>query len=540
MRISVVLLVTAAVLLLAVGGAIGFLAGRTSVPSPAAVLADLAETTISPFDTDGFRMPNETVFEDPRTNLLRALERPVSERNRAVRLAMNAWLAAEGEAAILASRDDPALADVADRMMRLALFAYPEIFVDNPALLEGIANSQQMIAMAVSAIAMFDPQAARGLVDTHLSGSMYGDAMLSAVDQIERQTGPPSSRDPRAELQSILSERGMMRRIPRLYELVSRVAADDPLAAAELVDAMPASSARHAIQALLQVWSQTDPLEAARWLAEKSPQVATQGLGQLAQLWGQRDFEAANAYADTLTGRKRAAYLDGLARATHRLSKGELLAWVSRYEDDPAYPNLITSAAQRLAQEDVGAAMELIEALPENARIASYASVLPMLAFEDPETAIGLINDIGNASVRDQLLPMVSGMWAQNDAESALDWALDLTRGPARDQALASISPLLAESDMDRAVDAVDEIDDPEVRKSPVRRLLFMVEGDDEAIRLGRDHGFDRDTVLALREGRRGMLRPGMFAPYPITSSSGAFVLRTNMALDEDDDDEDE
>ena len=182
--------------------------------------------------------------------------------------------------------------------------------------------------------------------------------------------------------------------------------------------------------------------------------------------------------------------------------------------------------------------MDLIEALPEEARLASYASVLPMLAFQDPEAAMGLIDDIGNESVRDQLLPMVSGMWAQNDAESALDWALDLTRGPARDQALASISPLLAELDMDGAVDAIDEIDDLEVRKTPVRRLLSIVESDDEAIRLGRDYGFDRDAVLALREGAGGMIRPGIFAPYPVTSSSGTVVLRTNMALDEDDDDE--
>ena len=540
MRISAVLLITTAALLLAVGGAIGFLAGRTSVPSPAAMLADLAETTISTFDTDGFRMPNETVFEDPRANLLRALERPAPERDRAVRLAMNAWLAAEGEAAILAARDDPALADVSDRMMRLALFAYPEIFVDNPALLEGIANSEQMVAMAVGAIAMFDPEAARGMVDTHLSGTMYGDAMLSAVDQIERQAGSPSSRDPREELESILSERGMMQRISRLHELVRRVASDDPVAAAELVDAMPPSSARHAVRPLLEAWARTDPREAARWLAEKNTRVAAEGLGQMAQLWGQRHFDDANAYADTLTGRKRAAFLDGLASVAHRLSKSELLAWVSRYEDDPAYPNLIASAAQRLAQEDVGAAMDLIEALPGEARLASYASVLPMLAFQDPEAAMGLIDDIGNESVRDQLLPMVSGMWAQNDAESALDWSLDLTRGRARDQALASISPLLAELDMDRAVDAIDEIDDPEVRKSLVRQLLSIVESDDEAIRLGRDYGFDRDAVLALREGAGGMIRPGIFAPYPVTSSSGTVVLRTNMDLDEDEDDEDE
>ncbi len=308
-----------------------------------------------------------------------------------------------------------------------------------------------------------------------------------------------------------------MNRIPRLYQLVSGVAMDDPMAAANLVEDLPASSMRHAIQPLVEVWSRTNPEEAARWLVKQNAQVSAEGLSHLALRWGQSDFEAANDLADTLTGRKRAAFLTGLVSATGRLSKDELLAWVSRYEDEPAYPNLIMSAAQRFAQDDVSAAIELIETLPEEGRVNSYRSVLSSLAFQDPEAAIALIDDIGNASVRNQLLPMVAGMWAHNDAESALDWALGLAPGSTRDQAIASISPLLMEFDMDRAVDAIDEIEDPEMRKGPVRQLLFTVESDDEAIRLGRDYGFDRNAVLELRENRGRMLGPGGFRTYSST-----------------------
>ena len=65
--------------------------------------------------------------------------------------------------------------------------------------------------------------------------------------------------------------------------------------------------------------------------------------------------------------------------------------------------------------------------------------------------------------------------------------------------------------DVDRALDAISEIEDPEVRKGPVRQLLFMVESDEEAIRLGRDYGFDRDAVLELRENRKRNVRIGLF-----------------------------
>ena len=169
--------------------------------------------------------------------------------------------------------------------------------------------------------------------------------------------------------------------------------------------------------------------------------------------------------------------------ATGRLSNDELLAWVSRYEDDPAYPNLIMSVAQRFAQEDIG-------------------------------TAVALIDEIGNESVRGQLVPMVSGMWAQNDAEAALDWALGLAPGRTRDRAIASIAPSLMDLDMeldlDRAIDVINEIEDPELRRRPVWELLHTVESDEEAIRLGRDYGFDRDAVLELRENRGRMYDPGL------------------------------
>ena len=163
--------------------------------------------------------------------------------------------------------------------------------------------------------------------------------------------------------------------------------------------------------------------------------------------------------------------------------------------------------------------MELIEMLPEEERVNSYRSVLPYLAFQDPEAAIALVDDIGNESVRNQLLPMVAGMWAHNDAESAMDWALDLTSGPSRDQAIASIAPSLMEFDMDRAVDAIDEIEDPDVRRGPVWRLLATVDSDDEAIRLGRDYGFDRDAVLELRENRSRMHGLGFWGPGSGTRS---------------------
>ena len=523
------------VLMALVASAIGFFAGRASVPDPAPPIAEPPQATTSNLPVPAFGAPDGMAPTDARTRLLRALRQPAAERNRAVRLAMNAWLAADGAAALAAVRDDPEFADIAERMMQLALYAYPQLFLDDPSLLEGIPNAQELIATAARAIASFDPDIARSLINRHLSGSTHRrDAILATIDQIEQRSGQPqAAEDPYVELESILAERSLMERIPRLHQLVSRVAANDPAAAARLIDDLPGSLTRHAIWPLIAAWSETNPEEAASWLANKGAQVAQGGFSHLAQQWGRRDFDAASAFADALTGAQRTAFLTGLANAASRMSNDEMLAWMAGYENDPAYPNMVSNAAGSLAPEDIRAAMRLIEGLPEDARPASYSSIFMGLTMLDPQEAIMMIDELENEPMRRDLLPLVSSMWAQDDSQSALDWALDLERGPERDQVIASIAQSLLSSDMDRAIDAIDEIDTPHLRSLTAQQLLAMVESDEEAIRLGRDYDFDRDAVLKLREAWAteypsssfyGGTSAFLFNPQPMIIDEMAFI----------------
>ena len=506
---------TSAILLLAlVTAAIGFFGGRASVPDPTLPIAGAAQATAPDRAAPEpalprLPLPDVAAHANPRAELLRALELPAPGRNRAIRLAINAWLAADGAAAITAARDDPALGELAGRMMQLALHAYPEIFLEDPSLLEGIPNADQLIAAAARTIAVFDPDAARALIEAHLSGSPYGEAMLSAVDQIERLHDEPQSiEDAYAELESILAERNQQKRMSRLSGLVLRVAANDPVAAAELIDNMPTSAMMPAIGSLVTVWSETDPEAAARWLANKGAAVSELALRQVASRWGNRDFIAASAFADTLTGAQRRGFLSGLAEATRRMPKDEALAWLTPYEDDPTYPMLVMITAQGLASEDFDAAMGLIESLPGEAQLAAYATVLPKVAMEDPEAAIAVIDGLESESARDQLAPMLASFWAYQDARAAFDWARDLDPGRTRDQAMAAIASSVRDFDTDRAIDAINEIDDPKLRNSPIRGLLITARSDNEAIRLGRRFDYDRDAVLELRESPPYALSP--------------------------------
>ncbi|MYA18562.1 MAG: hypothetical protein F4Z28_18250 [Gammaproteobacteria bacterium] len=282
--------------------------------------------------------------------------------------------------------------------------------------------------------------------------------------------------------------------------LVERMASSDPASAALLIDEMPRSSSTMAINTLVHRWSQSDPQAAADWLASKDAQIARQGWPALAQAWGRRDLDAASAYADNLTGTARISFLRGLAAATARMPTGTTQAWLSSYRDDPAYADLVRGVAGQLAQQDVRAAMSLIEELPTGQRLRSYGSVIPMLAMQDPEAAVDLVDLLEDEDTRRSLIPMVVSIWAQNDARAALDWASDRPRGQARDSAISQVARVLVQIDPDLAIDAIDEVDDPQVRKATVPQLLVQLESEQEAVRVGRRYDFDRDAVLALRE----------------------------------------
>lgn len=482
--------------------AAAFFVGRATAPQSEPVIA---VAPLEPAAGPATEQPPPTgqalPSPDPRTRLLSALEQSGEERDPAVRQAMIAWLAAEGAGAIRSAREHPELSSEADRMVRLALYAYPEIFQDDPSLLDDDPDRERLISMSVGSIAGFDPELARVLVNRHLADSEYGVAMLGAVDHFESLAGPaPSLSDARTELASILTESNMMKRLPRLMMLVERMASSDPASAALLIDEMPRSSSTMAINTLVHRWSQSDPQAAADWLASKDAQITRQGWPALAQAWGRRDLDAASGYADNLTGTARISFLRGLAAATARMPSGTTRAWLSNYRDDPVYADLVRGVAGQLAGQDIRAAMSLIEELPTEQRLRSYGSVIPMLAMQDPEAAVDLVDQLEDDDVRSSLLPMVASMWAQNDARAALDWASDRPRGQARDSAISQVASVLVRIDPDLAIDAIDDVDDPQMRKATVSRLLVQLESEQEAVRVGRRYDFDRDAVLALRE----------------------------------------
>lgn len=330
MRISAVLVTVA------LAAAVAFSLGRGSAPDREPNLVPPAPPTADGQPAPRLSTPETAMPVDGRSALLRALERPAADRNRGVRRAMLAWLAADGARALSDALKDLQLADVAKAMTHIALVAYPEVFADDPSLLNALPDARQSVVAAIDAIAAYDPATARALIAAVHAGTGYGQHLSSVIDRIERVNDDRSKplEDPHAELEAILAERNRMTPFARLRQLIRRVAEDDPVAATALVDSLPGPSADQAMGPLIEVWSQTDPEASARRLTGKNAQFAWERLSRLAHRWGSVEFDAASAFGDTFTGAHRSAFLAGLADAGPNRSTGEMPGWLSRYEGD--------------------------------------------------------------------------------------------------------------------------------------------------------------------------------------------------------------
>lgn len=509
--------------------AIGFFIGRASLPESPPIIASpkSAEQRNQPESNPSTHRAaslDEELRLNPRTELLRAMRQSGTNRNQAVRLAMNAWLVADGAAAIIAIREDPELAELADAMLQMALIAYPELILEDPSLIRGHSEAEWLVQYVANVLATVDPQVARRIIEVSPVDSSYHAAVLARIEDKKESLTPLSLDDAHAELDSILAIRNRTGRTNRLRALVNRVASDNPEAATELIDRLPRSLSEHIVGSLIFPWVEQNPKAAADWLATRPASESEAGMHMLASLWGNQDFEMASAFADTLKGMQRNQFLHGLVDAAQRGTHSEALAWLSQYEGDPVYLQLAERVFLSIAQEDVYAAVALIDNLSSEVQTPVYASVLPMLAMEDPQAAMRVVNELDSESVRDLFFPTMASIWAEDEPRHALEWAIRLEKGASRDEAMANIATSGMQFDPDSAIEALKEIESSDLQDSILNMCLRLAESDDLAIRLGRQFGIDREAVLELR-------KKSQFSPYQSMVSLGSTVYSSDSSF---------
>lgn len=263
---------------------------------------------------------------------------------------------------------------------------------------------------------------------------------------------------------------------PRRKQILTRAAlsewaAQDPDAAVAFALEQPAGRGRtQLLQSAGMAFGRSDPARALAWaqnLQPPSPELLT------GVVMGYANREPVAALEQVLAmepGRFRANAINTAAyTASQRDPEGGLavlLAAGDAMNAQQATANLLQGWAQR----DTEAVGRWLRGNASRVPASAFAELGQQLAFNDPETAAGLLALVPDAA-QGRWLSAVARGYARQDPEAALAWLSSQRGHPGYAQANRQLLQGLAESDPRRAAQMVTAIDNPRQRTRAVQGI---------------------------------------------------------------------
>lgn len=260
------------------------------------------------------------------------------------------------------------------------------------------------------------------------------------------------------------------KRSQAIASVLGAAARRDPEFAKENLDKVPSGQYRsHAVMNIAMQILRSDPRAAVEWVKSvDDEQSRGGGLSSLAQTLAQSDPETAASLTDEIPSAHRADWIAAVGSAYARQDPEAAVRWARTFQNDPAFPQILSQLSMHLAMSDPEAALELAATVPDpRQRDQAVANMLGRTAFKSPEAAVRWIDRISDERLRAQAVGNVAQQWVQVDAAAARKWVTSLEPGAARDQGLSMIvgssslpleetSSLLAQmQSQDRRMDAV-------------------------------------------------------------------------------------
>jgi hypothetical protein len=186
-------------------------------------------------------------------------------------------------------------------------------------------------------------------------------------------------------------------------------------------------------------WSRNDSAAALDWTIANAERLDPRAFTSLAQQMALQDATLATSTLDRLPPARRGSWLEGIAAVLARNDVDAALSLVQRYRGQPGYDTAYAHVAGAMAQFDPVRAANMLSNVSEpQARLAAAFNVARQWTSQDPAAAARWAAEFPDEQVRRQALTIVAQTWATQDAAAAKDWMLGLANGPARDQAIDS------------------------------------------------------------------------------------------------------
>lgn len=276
-----------------------------------------------------------------------------------------------------------------------------------------------------------------------------------------------AGRDPELALASAqLLPPGMQRR-QALNGVFMAISYQDPQKAVALLDRIEQTGTRDEVaQNLATMWVQNDPDAALNWMLSRDDTERRALLSGAARGLTETDLDLALQWLPRLDEESQRVWRAQLAASLARQrSVGEAQRFISSFEGTEEYPQLLASTINGIAQDDIGAAVELARLVPEGPeRDMIYGGLIRQFGYHDPQQAATFVTSISGAPQRERATASLAMMWSHSDADAAQLWVQDLPGGVAREGAIVALASNWTEMTPSRRL-LVNSIGDLEKRK---------------------------------------------------------------------------
>lgn len=296
-----------------------------------------------------------------------------------------------------------------------------------------------------------------------------------------------------------------------LGAVLATIATSDPALAKTLLEKIPPGDARMraALEAGRRIAANGPEAAIAWYESQDNAQIRLQGMDELAQTLSSRNVEAAAGLIDRVPRDARPRWAATVALIYAGLDADKGIQWVSKFDGEPGYVNILGAFASSLVTQNPDKALQLIERTTDGKeRDEALGRILLGLGSHSPELASRWISKIADDEKRVMAVGNLAQVWGSSDFAAAQKWALSLDSSN-RDRAISHLAMSNALS-VDDALTLIGEIRSPqEVTRTVVNTALRIARSDPEGVKtllrrypLDPQHQQTLDT--ALKQQSRG------------------------------------
>jgi DNA polymerase IIIc chi subunit len=232
------------------------------------------------------------------------------------------------------------------------------------------------------------------------------------------------------------------RRQARLaYQIADAFVAQQPGEALAWALRISRTPGRNLWSHMIGLLAQQNPQEALRIAkAAESPAQRSRAMAAALRTIAAQDPALAISYLEDIpAGPERAQTAVEIAFKMAETSPETALEWVASLSDRQARMMVIMNLSSRMAWEDVEAAAQLVDRVPQEARQHWIANVAEAYVEQDPAQAIQWVRQFESEATYESIVSQFASSLAMRDPEAAFELVEGATDGAQRDQMLVNI-----------------------------------------------------------------------------------------------------